>query len=177
MIKTFTDGYAKKADEIKKDFENEDWNDYRIKVHALKSTARTLGADTLGELAFARTSVFLDACFSGVNRNNEGVTEGLREVEIEAEEASFSEGNVIVFSAAQGNETAQGYPEEGHGLFTYFLLKELKDTNGTISFGDLSDRLATNVSRQALQLKLQKKQTPAIRLSETMTENWRDLSF
>jgi hypothetical protein len=82
-----------------------------------------------------------------------------------------------VFSAAQGNETAQGYPEEGHGLFTYFLLKELKDTNGTISFGDLSDRLATNVSRQALQLKLQKKQTPAIRLSETMTENWRDLSF
>lgn len=54
MIKTFTDGYAKKADEIKKDFENEDWNDYRIKVHALKSTARTLGADTLGELAFAQ---------------------------------------------------------------------------------------------------------------------------
>lgn len=131
----------------------------------------------LGEFAFARTSVFLDACFSGVNRNNEGVTEGLRGVEIEAEEATFSEGNVIVFSAAQGNETAQGYPEEGHGLFTYFLLKELKDTNGSVKYGNLSDRLTTNVSRQALQLKLQKKQTPAVRLSENMSADWRELSF
>ena len=131
----------------------------------------------LGELAFARTSVFLDACFSGVNRNNEGVTEGLREAELEAEEATFSEGNVIVFSAAQGNETAQGYPEEGHGLFTYFLLKELKDTNGSVNYGELSDRITSNVSRQALQLKLQKKQTPAVRLSEAMSEDWRDMSF
>lgn len=131
----------------------------------------------LGELAFARTSVFLDACFSGVNRNNEGVTEGLREAEYDAEEATFSEGNVVVFSAAQGNETAQGYPEEGHGLFTYFLLKELKDTNGSVNYGELSDRITSNVSRQALQLKLQKKQTPAVRLSEAMSEDWRDMSF
>lgn len=133
--------------------------------------------DKLGALAFARTSVFLDACFSGVNRDNEGVTEGLRGVEIEAEEASFSDGNVVVFSAAQGNETAQGYPEEGHGLFTYFLLKELKETSGNVSLGDLSDRIATNVSRQALQLKLQKKQTPVTRFSEKMAEEWRNLNF
>jgi len=131
----------------------------------------------LGELAFAQTSVFLDACFSGVSRNNEGVTEGLREVEIEAEEATFSDGNVVVFSAAQGNETAQGYPEEGHGLFTYYLLKEIQDTNGTINYGELSERITTNVSRQALQLKMQKKQTPATRFSEKATENWRDMSF
>ncbi len=131
----------------------------------------------LGELAFAQTSVFLDACFSGVSRNNEGVTEGLREVEIEAEEATFSDGNVIVFSAAQGNETAQGYPEEGHGLFTYYLLKEMQASNGYISYGDLSDRITTNVSRQALQLKMQKKQTPATRFSEKATEYWRQMSF
>ena len=131
----------------------------------------------LGELAFARTSVFLDACFSGANRNNEGVTEGLREVEIEAEEATFSDGNVIVLSAAQGNETAQGYPEQGHGLFTYFLLKELKETSGSINYGDLSDRIITNVSRQAPQLKLKKKQTPAVNCSDNMSADWRNLNF
>ena len=101
----------------------------------------------------------------------------MREVEIEAEEATFSEGNVIVLSAAQGNETAQGYPEEGHGLFTYYLLKELKETSGSINYGDLSDRIITNVSRQAPQLKLKKKQTPAINISDNMSADWRNLNF
>jgi len=131
----------------------------------------------IGELAFNRTSVLLDACFSGVNRYNEGVTEGLREVEVEAEEATFSTGNVVVLSAAQGNETAQGYPEEGHGLFTYFLLKELKETNGWIQLGDLSDNVIKNVSRQAPQLKMQKKQTPSVSHSDNMADTWRFLSF
>jgi hypothetical protein len=131
----------------------------------------------LGEFAFERTSVFLDACFSGVNRNNESVTEGLRGVEIEAEDPTFSDGNVIVFSAAQGNETAQGYRDEGHGLFTYFLLKEIRDTRGSVNYGNLSDHLRDNVYRQALQMSLQKKQTPDTNYSESMKDRWRSLSF
>lgn len=131
----------------------------------------------LGELAFAQTSVFLDACFSGISRDNEGVTEGLRGVEIEAEEATFSDGNIVVFSAAQGNETAQGYPEEGHGLFTYYLLKEMQSTNGLVNYGDLSDRIVSNVKNRAKSLKLQKKQTPTTRVSEKMANNWRRLHF
>ena len=131
----------------------------------------------LGELAFQQTSVFLDACFSGINRNNEGVSEGLRGVEIEAEDATFGDGSVVVFTAAQGNETAQGYPEEGHGLFTYYLLKELQNTEGIVSYGDLSDNIKTNVSGQALQLKMRKKQTPATSCSEKISSVWRDLTF
>ena len=131
----------------------------------------------LGELAFQQTSVFLDACFSGINRNNEGVSEGLRGVEIEAEDATFGDGSVVVFTAAQGNETAQGYPEEGHGLFTYYLLKELQKTEGIVSYGDLSDNIKTNVSGQALQLKMRKKQTPATSCSEKISSVWRDLTF
>ena len=131
----------------------------------------------LGELAFAQTSVFLDACFSGVNRNNEGVTDGLRGVEIEAEDATFGEGSVVVFTAAQGNETAQGYPEEGHGLFTYFLLKELQSTQGVVYFGDMSDHIKSNVSLQAQQMKLRKKQTPATSCSEKISTVWRDMHF
>ena len=131
----------------------------------------------LGDLAFNQTSVFLDACFSGVNRENEGVTEGLRAVEIAAEETALSEGSLVVFSAAQGNETAQGYPEQGHGLFTYYLLKELKDSEGMITFGSLSDRIQKNVSQQAVQLKMRKKQTPATNASEQIADTWRDFQF
>ena len=131
----------------------------------------------LGSFEFKQTSVFLDACFSGVNRSNEGVTEGLRAVEIDAEDAELGGGSLVVFSAAQGNETAQGYPEQGHGLFTYFLLDALKETNGAISYGILSDRIKRNVSAQANELKMHKKQTPSTNASEKIANYWRNLSF
>lgn len=131
----------------------------------------------LGEMNFQNTTIFLDACFSGVNRDNEGVTEGLRGVEIEAEETELSDSPMIVFSAAQGNETAQGYPEHGHGLFTYYLLKALNESNGIISFGQLSDQIQSNVSQTAMQLKMRKKQSPTTTASERYGERWRRLSF
>lgn len=131
----------------------------------------------LGDMAFNQTSVFLDACFSGVNRDSEGVTEGLRGVEVDAEEATLSEGSLVVFSAAQGNETAQGFPEEGHGLFTYYLLKAIGESYGDISFGDLSDRLTKQVSEKARDLKLRKNQTPAINTTEKVADSWRMFQF
>jgi len=131
----------------------------------------------LGELAFQQTAVFLDACFSGVNRDNDGVSEGLRGVEIDAEETELKEGNIVVFTAAQGNETAQGYAEEGHGLFTYYLLKELQETEGYISYGKLSDNIRTQVSQKSLQLKLRKPQTPTTNSTEKIAEQWRYMQF
>ncbi len=131
----------------------------------------------LGDFDFAQTTVFLDACFSGVNRDSEGVTEGLRGVEIDAEDATMGDGRMVVFSAAQGNETAQGFPEEGHGLFTYYLLKELNNSNGRVALGNLSDNITTNVSQKAGQLKLRKKQTPSTTTSNQIKDTWRSLSL
>lgn len=131
----------------------------------------------LGDLAFSQTTVFLDACFSGVNRENEGVTEGLRGVEIDAEDTELGGGKVIVFSAAQGNETAQGYPEEGHGLFTFYLLKELQNSLGDMTLGTLSERITSNVSQKAPQMKMRKRQTPSTNASEQVADKWRKLRF
>lgn len=131
----------------------------------------------IGQLAFSQTSVFLDACFSGVNRDNESVNEGLRGVEIAAEEGVISEGNMVVFSAAQGNETAQCLPEEGHGLFTYYLLKGLQMTGGEVYFGDLASFLAREVSSRAETLKMRKPQTPSTTASSNMADTWRTMNF
>lgn len=126
----------------------------------------------LGNMNFAQTSVFLDACFSGINRDNEGVTEGLRGVEIAAEEAELGNGALVVFSAAQGNETAQGYPEEGHGLFTYYLLQAIRESNGLMNFGRLSEYLSGNVSKTAKNLQMRKPQNPSTNASEQIADNW-----
>lgn len=132
---------------------------------------------SIGDLDFNQTSIFLDACFSGINRNNESVNEGLRGTEIAAEEGTLSNGKLVVFSAAQGNETAQGCKEEGHGLFTYYLIKEIRDNYGQISFGELSDYIKNNVSRRAMTMKLQKPQTPTTNVTENLTDSWKQLRF
>lgn len=137
----------------------------------------------LGDLAFEQTSVFLDACFSGVGRNVDHdknptpVVPGLRLVEIKAKQATFGEGSVVVFSAAQGNETAQGYPEEGHGLFTYYLLKELQTTQGNVDFGVMAENIKNNVSKKALELKMRKAQTPVTTSSDKIATTWSEMRF
>lgn len=123
----------------------------------------------IGDLAFNQTTVFLDACFSGAGRG-EGVTAGTRSVEIAAEDAELTNENMIVFAAAQGSETAQPYIEKGHGLFTYFLLKKLQETGGSVSFGQLADYIQKNVSDTAKTLKLRKPQTPT---TFSQNEKWR----
>lgn len=59
-------------------------------------------------------------------------------------------GNIVVFSAAQGDETAYPYKEKEHGLFTYYLLKKLQETKGNVTLGELSDYIKTQVERQSI---------------------------
>lgn len=133
---------------------------------------------SLGDLGFEQTAVFIDACFSGINRDGgSGINEELRAVEIEAQEGHLTSGSLVVFTAAQGNETAQGYREQGHGLFTYFLLREIQETGGFATFGSMADRITENVKRQAPQLRLRKPQTPSTHASGQIADNWRTLRF
>lgn len=132
----------------------------------------------IGNLAFEQTVIFLDACFSGMNRDHESVTEATRGVEIDA--GMDNEGlnsSTVVFSAAQGNETAQGFTEQGHGLFTYYLLKELQYSNGDCTLGSLSKSIKDNVRSTAPRLKLRKSQTPTTYSSDATSNNWENWTF
>lgn len=131
----------------------------------------------LGDMEFEQISVFVDACFSGITRDNQSVTEGTRGVEIEVEETSINSDNIVVFSAAQGNETAQEFQREGHGLFTYYLIKGIRRFNGTANFGVLSDYIKNKVSTTAPTLKLRKPQTPVTTASSNVGDDWRLKSF
>ncbi len=129
----------------------------------------------LGEYGFDLVTVFLDACFSGVTRTNDGVN-AERATEVEAQESNPVKGKVVVFSAAHGTETAQGYRDQGHGLFTYHLLKELNESEGVVSYGKLSRELKKGVSEQAPSLDLQKPQTPTT-ASSLPEGTWKQYQF
>lgn len=51
VLRVFRDTAEGKAEEIRDSFNAEDWEGYTIKVHALKSSARVIGAKDLSELA------------------------------------------------------------------------------------------------------------------------------
>lgn len=124
----------------------------------------------LSRMPLADVTVFLDACFSGAKREDEMLTSA-RGVAIKVQEEA-PKGNMVVFSAAAGDETAHQYPEKGHGLFTYFLLKKLQESKGIVSLGDLSEYVTRQVKRHSVVIN-NKKQTPTVIPSAVMMEKWR----
>lgn len=124
---------------------------------------------TLGNMPASRITVFMDACFSGSKRE-EGMLAEARGVALKAK-SGVPQGNMVVFSAAQGNETAYPNKEKQHGLFTYYLLKKLQQTGGDVSLQDLGDYIITNVKQQSVLLN-SKLQTPCVTSSSVVADSW-----
>ncbi len=115
-------------------------------------------------------TVFLDACFSGATRQSEMLF-AERFVEYAPEEAEIKS-NTVVFSATKENQTAMSYDDQHHGFFTYYLLQNLKESQGKITFERLGANLTKQVDNKAYDLK-NKHQTPQVRASESMGDSWK----
>lgn len=124
----------------------------------------------LGNMKSKFTLVFLDACFSGAERNGQMMASS-RGVAIMPKEGNIK-GNMVVFSAAQGQETAYPYTSEKHGMFTYYVLQKLQQTGGKVTLGDLSDYVIDNVRKQSI-ISNDKSQTPTVTASPSLPD-WRN---
>ena len=51
LVSKFANSCARNLPQIRSDYLNEDWKDYEVRVHALKSTAKQIGAKELSEMA------------------------------------------------------------------------------------------------------------------------------
>ncbi len=125
----------------------------------------------LGKLPAKSITVFLDACFSGVNRNDEALAQnkGARLVA----KSGMPVGNMVVFAASQGNQTAFVNDKEQHGLFTYYLLKKLQESKGDVTLDDLANYLTSEVNLKSLDLH-EKEQIPSIIASPQVQNQWQN---
>ena len=128
----------------------------------------------LSALPAERVTVFLDACFSGAKREGDMMASA-RGVAIKVKETA-PQGKMVVFTAAQGDETAYPFKSQKHGMFTYYLLKKMQETQGNATLGELGDYLATEVKRQSF-VENNKVQTPTIVPSAGLQNTWRGLSL
>ena len=137
--------------------------------YSLNKMYTTLAASNAKSVTY-----FMDACFSGANKEGSMLV-AARGVAREAKKETLK-GNTVVFSAASGDETAMTYKEKGHGLFTYFLLKKLQETKGDVSYEDLDKYIKDNVKRESF-LTNEKVQHPATNVSENAVDSWKQMKL
>ena len=117
--------------------------------------------------------VFLDACFSGAKRDGSMLIQS-RGTALKAKKDPVGD-NTVVFSAAQGDETAFPYRSKQHGMFTYFLLEKMQQSGGCTTMGELYDYVTKEVKRNSY-LENSKAQTPSVTVSSN-NANWRNWKF
>jgi uncharacterized caspase-like protein len=126
-----------------------------------------------GSSGAKKVTVILDACFSGGGRN-QGLL-AARSVRIKPKDEELS-GNMVVFSASSGEQSASPYHAQKHGIFTYYLLKKLQETKGTVSFGELDSYLRNQVGISSIRVN-GKVQDPVTTASPDLIQQWKELTF
>jgi hypothetical protein len=109
--------------------------------------------DRLGRLPAKEIVVALDSCFSGAGGRSV-VAPGMRPLVMNLQNASVLSRNLTVMTASSGAQVSATYQEKGHGLFTYFLLKGIKNedvanADGSIEIRDLFEYVKPQVERIA----------------------------
>ncbi len=104
----------------------------------------------LARLKARRITVVLDSCFSGLGPRSIGMPGRPLATEVSLGTPSK---NVSLLAAATGAQIAGILPQQGHGLFTYYLLKGLggaaEDSNKKVVLEDLYRYLAPLVKKEA----------------------------
>ncbi|MEW6672240.1 MAG: ankyrin repeat domain-containing protein [Thermodesulfobacteriota bacterium] len=109
--------------------------------------------DALGKLQAGKVIVALDSCFSGAGGRSV-IAKGARPLVMNLQSAIVPAKNITILSASSGDQISSTYDEKGHGLFTYFMLKGIKNEDviapdGSIRVDDLFGYLKPQVERIA----------------------------
>jgi len=107
--------------------------------------------DALGKLQAKEIIVALDSCFSGAGGRSV-IAKGARPLVMNLQNNMVLSKNMTVLSASSGEQISSTYDEKGHGLFTYFLLKGIKNEDvvrqdGSIAVSDLFSYIKPQVKR------------------------------
>lgn len=131
--------------------------------------------ENLAALQAKHVTVVIDACFSGGTAGGEMLITAASPIGIRVNDPSrrFAAGGATVIAAASGQQLANWFPEQRHGLLTYLFLKGLRgeadqDRDGSVTVGEMRAWLthpATGLPYEARRLH-GREQTPQVWGSE-----------
>lgn len=117
-----------------------------------------------------RIIAFIDACFSGEGRNQSLLA--ARAVKIRPLE-NIPTGNILILTAVESDQRSLPYNKQQHGIFTYSLLKFLKETEGKGSLATLNEYLKKEVPVLSIKL-FGIEQVPHLSTGYGVDPNWPD---
>jgi len=99
-------------------------------------------------------TIFFDACYSGISRDNKTLIASARPVNILKKVEDNIPENFTIFSASQLNQMSSGLKNGEHGIFSYYLMKGLEgladqNKDKKITNGELQAYMSLNVSQRA----------------------------
>jgi hypothetical protein len=109
-------------------------------------------------------TVFLDSCYSGINKNGEAIIANARPLSLKAK-AEAVPPNFSVFSASAADEISQSSSELKHGLFSYYLMLGLEGEADSNRDGELSVTEMFDYLKQSVEINSQligRKQSPTL---------------
>lgn len=119
--------------------------------------------EKLGALKAREVLIVLDTSFSGTGERS-ALAKGTRPLVTQVEAGAAPNSKVAVLSACSTEESAAVLRSQGHGLFTYYLLKALNgaaaDSSGQVTLRSLFKYVSPNVQDEAS--RQNRKQTPTI---------------
>jgi hypothetical protein len=135
----------------------------------LRQTAFSLDRmiEMIASLGARRTTLFLDACFSGRSREGSALLDDGRPLLIE--QTRRVPAGLSIFSAGSGGQIVSALEDQGHGVFSYYLFKGVAgdadlDQDRRVLASELKSYLDDAVPRAALSL--DREQTPGIALAD-----------
>jgi len=119
--------------------------------------------EKLGALKAKRVIVALDSCFSGAGGRSV-LAKGLRPLVSKVDAGNPGGGKVLSLTASGPDQVSGTLEDQGHGLFTYYLLSALNEKHGDASVGDLYGFLKPKVQDAAR--RQNRDQTPQLAASD-----------
>ena len=117
-----------------------------------------------------KTTVIWDACFSStgllVSKNKSGLKINPKN------ETSLLKGNIVIVASSQGTEPSQYDERIQHGVFTYYLLKKLKETKGIVTLIEMDNYLKQQVPLHLNNIN-KPLQNPEIKGAQELYDNWK----
>ena len=119
--------------------------------------------EKLNALPAKRVVAAIDSCFSGAGGRSV-IAKGTRPLVVRVDTGNESLGQVYSLTASAADQTSGVMEDQGHGLFTYFLLKGLngaaKDNSGRVTLKGVYDYLKPRVADEGR--RLNRDQTPLL---------------
>ena len=129
LLAKFTQDAPHKAEEIERLYGEEDYGNYRIQVHALKSTAKMIGADALSRTAKEMEDAAKESNDVYIKAHHQALQEEYRGTARLIAEALGADADEEDHAPADGGSTEELTPTDAQGLAA--ALRELKEYLGT----------------------------------------------